>query len=359
MTVGEKIKILRQRSGLSQAQLADELCVSRAAIAKWENDNGLPDITNLKALAAYMQVDMDALLDESKNIAEPQPAVPEQIPESFCGNSCSRCEYRQQLSCAGCRMGPGKPYSGACRVAHCCRNNHLSSCEVCNAKRDCEKIKRGPVQRKVEMDALIARREGIAKRSPILGKWLWVLFWLVVPANIGSVISQEFITQWLPWLSIPGKVLVAASNILYAAVLLRISVVEDRYRTAGLCGLGSGAIQLVLAFVLNGSELSLWHLLTIPNAILAVYGKYNEFIAHSIVLQDIDNALSQTWETVWKWYIGLYGAMLGSVLITFVIPILGVLVVLAAAIGLLVISVYELVLLYRTAKLFRGFLTAQ
>lgn len=44
MTVGEKIQILRQRAGLSQSQLAECLYVSRAAVAKWENDNGLPDI---------------------------------------------------------------------------------------------------------------------------------------------------------------------------------------------------------------------------------------------------------------------------------------------------------------------------
>ena len=35
MTVGEKIQALRLRAGLSQSQLAEQLCVSRAAVAKW------------------------------------------------------------------------------------------------------------------------------------------------------------------------------------------------------------------------------------------------------------------------------------------------------------------------------------
>lgn len=66
MTLGEKIKILRQRAGLSQAELAQKLSVSRAAVAKWENDNGLPDVFNLKALAVFFHTDMDSLLDENK-----------------------------------------------------------------------------------------------------------------------------------------------------------------------------------------------------------------------------------------------------------------------------------------------------
>ena len=51
----------------------------------------------------------------------------------------------------------------------------------------------------------------------------------------------------------------------------------------------------------------------------------------------------------------MYGAMLGSILIIVIIPILGLLVTLAAAIGLIVVSILKLVYLYRTAKLFRDY----
>lgn len=36
MTIGDKIKHLRKEKGFSQEQLAQELFVSRAAVAKWE-----------------------------------------------------------------------------------------------------------------------------------------------------------------------------------------------------------------------------------------------------------------------------------------------------------------------------------
>ena len=38
MTLCEKIRKLRTDAGLSQQQLADALSVSRAAVAKWENE---------------------------------------------------------------------------------------------------------------------------------------------------------------------------------------------------------------------------------------------------------------------------------------------------------------------------------
>ena len=65
MTLGEKIRLARKRSGLSQQQLAEKLCVSRSAIAKWETDKGMPDVENLKLLSRLLQVSLDALLDDS------------------------------------------------------------------------------------------------------------------------------------------------------------------------------------------------------------------------------------------------------------------------------------------------------
>lgn len=44
MTLGEKLKEIRKRFGLSQEQLAEIINVSRQAITKWESDNGLPDV---------------------------------------------------------------------------------------------------------------------------------------------------------------------------------------------------------------------------------------------------------------------------------------------------------------------------
>ena len=47
MTLGQKLKEMWTRLGLSQEQFAKTINVLRQAITKWESDKGIPDISNL------------------------------------------------------------------------------------------------------------------------------------------------------------------------------------------------------------------------------------------------------------------------------------------------------------------------
>lgn len=51
MEMKDKLKKLRQDKGMTQAQLAEVLFVSRSAVAKWENGLGLPYPESMAALA--------------------------------------------------------------------------------------------------------------------------------------------------------------------------------------------------------------------------------------------------------------------------------------------------------------------
>ena len=68
MTLGEKIREARQACGFSQEEFAEKMSVSRSAVAKWETDKGVPDIDNLKALAALLNVSIDFLLDGESSL---------------------------------------------------------------------------------------------------------------------------------------------------------------------------------------------------------------------------------------------------------------------------------------------------
>lgn len=68
MTFAEKLKSLRKQIAISQEDLADKVHVSRQAITKWENGNGLPDIENIVAIAALFNVSIDELLSGEKTI---------------------------------------------------------------------------------------------------------------------------------------------------------------------------------------------------------------------------------------------------------------------------------------------------
>ena len=68
LRIGTNIKRLRLEKGLTQEQLAALLCVSAAAVSKWEAKNTYPDITMLVPLAGVFGVSVDALLgyDEAR-----------------------------------------------------------------------------------------------------------------------------------------------------------------------------------------------------------------------------------------------------------------------------------------------------
>ena len=75
MTLGDKIRKLRRDAGMTQAQLAERIHVSRAAVARWENENGTPDIANIKALASLFQIDVSVLLNEELDLEQHQKFI--------------------------------------------------------------------------------------------------------------------------------------------------------------------------------------------------------------------------------------------------------------------------------------------
>lgn len=68
MTFGEKFKQARKNAGYSQEEIAEKIGVSRSAIAKWETDKGIPDITNIKSIAQLLNVSIDDLLDDGTEL---------------------------------------------------------------------------------------------------------------------------------------------------------------------------------------------------------------------------------------------------------------------------------------------------
>lgn len=70
MNIGQTIKRLRQQKDMTQEQLAQLLCVSSAAVSKWEVGNTYPDITMLFPLAQIFSVSIDELMGYDKETAK-------------------------------------------------------------------------------------------------------------------------------------------------------------------------------------------------------------------------------------------------------------------------------------------------
>lgn len=62
MMIGNNIKAMRRRCGFTQEELATQLAVTPQAVSKWENGNGMPDITQLVPLAQIFGITTDTLL---------------------------------------------------------------------------------------------------------------------------------------------------------------------------------------------------------------------------------------------------------------------------------------------------------
>ena len=281
------------------------------------------------------------------------------MAETYCGKSCEECTKKEQLNCSGCKTGPGRLFGGDCELAKCVRDKGHETCDTCGFKGNCGTLRSRESMpdyriRKIEAEAV--RKAAIAKRAPVLGKWLWIIFWLVIPSSIGSIMSHETTAKILPGLVMPGQIINAICSLTYGAILLKLGSEEDRYRTAGICALIAGGVSAVVAIITVAAEEATWTLLfTLPAAVVAMVGEYNEYMGHSAVLSGVDNELSEKWEVLWKWYIGLFLGMIGCILLMLIAPVLGAIVILGCAIGTVVIGILKPVYLYRTAKIFREY----
>ncbi len=73
MIFSEKLNLLRKNKGYTQEELAEKLCVSRQAIAKWESGQSYPDITNLIQISNLMNVTVDYLVRDQECGRKPAP----------------------------------------------------------------------------------------------------------------------------------------------------------------------------------------------------------------------------------------------------------------------------------------------
>lgn len=70
--IGRKLKFLRETSGLTQAELASALGISRSALSLYEIDKRDPDFATLKIICDYFGVSADYfVLDHAAPISPP------------------------------------------------------------------------------------------------------------------------------------------------------------------------------------------------------------------------------------------------------------------------------------------------
>ena len=68
---GKLIRVVRTELNITQKELAERIHVSNAAVSKWENGHGFPDISSLESLADVLQLSITELI-QGERIEEEQ-----------------------------------------------------------------------------------------------------------------------------------------------------------------------------------------------------------------------------------------------------------------------------------------------
>ena len=321
MTLGEKIRVLRQRADLSQTQLAEALMVSRAAVAKWENENGMPDIGNLKALADYFRCDLESLLDETKEL--PTKNADRTIaatPGNYCDKHCDECPQMESGQCPGCdRLCAMR---GKCVIADCCREHGYPTCAACGRYPGCHSLNKRDAMPQIRQEKQERERQEMETRCRYVANmdgYAWALFWLAVANAANSLLFGGEKLDRFPVANTIFLVVNVLVLLAHGVILLRMGKLDSNFIKAGLFmiayGLCSGLSQLY-----KGADASnlIVGLLAVGAVILDFCRAFYECSAFSDAMEVFDSNLAARWKTAMKLYILsqiaiLFGLMLGTI----------------------------------------------
>lgn len=280
------------------------------------------------------------------------------MEESYCGRICSECKRKEEIQCYGCKTETINHLHNDCEFAKCAFEKGLESCKECGNREACKHLKTREempeYHERQERELFALHRDEkekkllMARRAPFLGKWLWPLFWLMVPTIVANLMRNSRLAGYQAFYLL-GVVLAALSSVAYSAFLIRASKEDRQYRSAGLCYLAATALYILGAF-------PLLRFVSYVAAVVEMGGMYDECMGHAAVLEGIDDTLSAQWKVLWKWYVRLFGGVFACLIVVIFLPILENLALLAVMVGSIVIVVWKQVYLYRTAKVFRRYI---
>ncbi len=376
MTLGQKIKEARRRAGLSQEQLAEKLIISRSAIAKWEADVGTPDIENLKALSAALEISIDHLLDDTPDLQQTKRS--ETIsPETYCGRSCQGCTIRTSLHCNGCKQYLHGE-AGGCAIARCCCEKHLAACLDCGYRDACNKLRsvsNVPHQRlqtyrlhekqwQAQEALQHAKQQWHTVHAPRFSRGLRRMLAFSLLADVLSIMFLLTVElrsfDFLPMVRLPLAFLVPLAMLLRAGCTLQLAPASPSYRTAAWFTIGAVPFALLTNLQLEQKPASLLFMLPlIPTLILMLISQYHLCRSHAAITEDLDSILSRRWRSLWKW-------QTGTLIICFCFPFCGLLLLAIPLLGYwvygiivpllpcfaLAIEFVRLYYLFHTAQLF-------
>ncbi len=195
-----------------------------------------------------------------------------------------------------------------------------------------------PQNRLWAVEAERERRARLDRNAPVLAKWLWLLFWLVIPSVFSNILTMDTVAGAFPTAGVVGNVLAFLISLAYGVLFVAAAGGGRPVPHGGPVLFGWRHHQRCAAASGNSGGNWLWWLLSLPVMVLELCAAYQEFYAHAEVLEELDPELAGKWRLLWKWWIGLLLGLFGCIFLALISAILGLLAMLADAIGLLVVG---------------------
>lgn len=192
------------------------------------------------------------------------------------------------------------------------------------------------------------RQDALARKAEFFGKWLWILFLMIIPTTITALISLDSVSGSYAAMRWIDPLLELVCAIVSAIILLKMSEREYQYRIAGVLYIIGNMIDKVVEVTELPNPWAVFIL--IPAGVLGLVATYNEFMGHASVMSEIDNVLAEKWRKLWKWLLIGMGSMFGSIVVMLVSVIVGLVIFLISAIAVAVMAIMKMVYLYRSAK---------
>lgn len=310
-----------------------------------------------------------------------------------CMRNCENCSLRQAYGCRGCLESAGQPFWGSCQVVACCHSRGQQNCGQCADGPCCSKVQEAACRREAwpQQEAQLRAdwQAGMARRVPVLAKWLPVLFWVLLCSRVVNLLDQLGITAGLDGVMtvlevLTGFVLLVAYwklaplsrqlrtlwrlelalQIVSAAILVGMLLAGDRLdgeqlAQDGMAGLTMGVLALVLLGILVVSLVMECLFYGAMAQELEQSAAPSPPGAFESVFQSLPQHLADNWRLLRKWVLGSTGALVGGLLLGILLGSLGalgmlfLLAALAAAVVMIGCMVAELVMMWKTSCFFR------
>ncbi|MBQ7926184.1 MAG: DUF3795 domain-containing protein [Lachnospiraceae bacterium] len=278
--------------------------------------------------------------------------------ETYCGKNCEQCNYKERLECTGCKAGPGRELYGECKIASCCRDRGHQDCNTCIESNACAMLSgRGTVpefllKTKDEGDDV---RGFWAEKAPMLSKWMMTLFVLNIVQILAKLLSIDTIREMVPVVYIIGILLGVMISAVMCVVLFKMQDGSEHFRVAGGFMLADVLLELALILIpsVHAALALLRIILVLAAFIVELLLYYHEFKGFEEALEYVYPMLAESWNFLWKLFVGYCIGFVAGFILMLVVRILGLLIFLVSLIVAVVASILRLVYMYRSATKFK------